>query len=217
MPKFCPNSSTEKQRLKRMLAFERKAKKQGFKSVSGVDEAGRGPLAGPLVAAACILPPGVLFHSVDDCKKLTPGLRDTLYTTLTEHPEVYFGVGVVDHALIDAINIYQATIQAMLQAIGALPKVPDLVLADAMQLPHLQIPCWKIIHGDQLSLSIAAASIIAKVTRDRLMDGYHEKWPQYGFKKHKGYGTPEHLKALEEMGPCPIHRTSFEPVKSQNY
>lgn len=205
----------EVKRLKRMLAFERKAKKLKFKAIAGVDEAGRGPLAGPVVAAACILPYGMLFHNVDDCKKLTPLEREELYNTLVSNPKVYFGVGIVDHTTIDSINIYQASIEAMLQAIAALPEVPDLILADAMQLPRLEMPCWKIIKGDQLSLSIAAASIIAKVTRDRLMINYHEQWPQYGFKQHKGYGTAAHLKALQAFGPCPIHRVSFEPVRLQ--
>ena len=203
----------EVKRLKRMLVYERKAKKEGFHCIVGVDEAGRGPLAGPVVAAACILPYGTLFRTVDDCKKLTALQREALYNTLTTDPKVSYAVGVMDHAVIDSINIYQATIEAMLQALQALPQA-DLVLADAMQLPRLQIPCWKIIKGDQLSLSIAAASIIAKVHRDRLMQKFHADFPHYGFNKHMGYSTPEHLRALERHGPCPIHRTSFAPVKN---
>lgn len=197
-----------------MLAYEKQARKQGFCTIAGIDEAGRGPLAGPVTAAACILPPRLNIKGINDSKQLTPAVRDSLYTQLTEHPDVKFGIGIIDINVIDAINIYQATIQAMLEAVRQLSTTPDYLLVDGLKLPHPTIPCEQIIKGDQLSLSIAAASIIAKVTRDRIMENYHVQWPEYGFDAHKGYATPQHLSALKSFGPCPIHRKSFEPVKS---
>jgi ribonuclease HII len=199
----------EKARLKSLYKYEKRAYSEGFQVIAGVDEAGRGPLAGPVVAAACILPKNFLLEGIDDSKKLTPAKRESLYQTLTTHPQIVYAIGILDHAAIDAINIYQATIQAMLKAIEGLSLRPDLLLVDGMGLPHAEIPSWKIIEGDALSLSIAAGSIIAKVTRDRMMEEYHRQWPEYGFKQHKGYGTPAHLQALEKHGPCPIHRRSF--------
>lgn len=201
-------------RLKKLLKYERKAQKEGFKVIAGVDEAGRGPLAGPVVAAACILPKNFMLPGINDSKQLTPEKRDTLYQALTTHPDVIYGVGVIDHARIDTINILKATIEAMLHAIAQLSRVPDILLVDGMALPQSQIPSWKLISGDALSLSIGAASIIAKVTRDRLMEEYHKEWPHYGFAQHKGYGTSNHLSAIEQHGPCPIHRRSFEPIKT---
>jgi ribonuclease HII len=199
-----------------LFEVERQAFSQGYTEVAGVDEAGRGPLAGPVVAAACILPPDhETFPYLNDSKQLSKELRETLYRDLTAHPEVKIGVGMASHEEIDEINIYQAALKAMRLAVQNLPALPKLLLIDGLLLPPYH--AWKIADGDALSLSIAAASVIAKVTRDRLMCEYHEKWPCYGFDKHKGYGTPAHLEALEEHGPCPIHRRSFAPVKSMMY
>jgi ribonuclease HII len=197
------------------MVFESEARKQGFSQIAGVDEAGRGPLAGPVVAAACLLPKGLLIADVDDSKKLTSSKRSELFKRLTEDKKIVYGVGVVSSDEVDRINIYQATIQAMLLAVAALHLLPDCLLVDGLNLPHPNIPVKKIIGGDGRSFSIAAASIIAKVKRDQLMLEFHEQWSQYGFDSHKGYGTPKHLEALDRHGPCPIHRRSFEPVKSR--
>lgn len=216
-PTICTDESVseeEKQRLEELNVYEKKARKQGFKCVAGIDEAGRGPLAGPVVAAACIIPPGVTFPGVNDSKKLTPKKRFELYQALTTHPKTIYAVGQIDSKEIDRINILQATIQAMLQAIAKLSCTPDLLLVDGLSLPHPFIKCQKIIGGDALSQSIAAASIIAKETRDRLMVEYHREWPEYGFDQHKGYGTAQHQDAIARYGACPIHRQTFEPLKS---
>lgn len=204
----------ERVRLQQMLRFEEEAYLEGYRSIAGIDEAGRGPLAGPVVAAACILPRGLLINGVNDSKQLTPAIREQLFERLTTDPSIVYGIGIIDSDQIDSLNIYQATIHAMWQAVNQLDPPPDCLLVDGMALSHKSLPCRKIIKGDQLSLSVAAASIIAKVTRDRLMREFHEKWPQYGFNRHKGYGVPNHLDALKQYGPCPIHRYSFEPVKS---
>lgn len=209
-----PLDLVEKKRLKALLKFENLARSKGFRSIAGIDEAGRGPLAGPVVAAACILPEKVFFAGVDDSKKLPSVIRKELFQKLTSHSKVYYGVGIVSHEVIDSINILQATIQAMLKALENLIVLPDLLLVDGMELTATHIPSWKIIQGDSLSKSIAAASIIAKVTRDQLMEEYHKKWPEYEFNQHKGYGTPKHLAALDKFGPSPIHRKSFSPVKN---
>lgn len=198
----------------KLLKIERDARKQGFLRVAGIDEAGRGPLAGPVVAAACIIPYGVFFPDVNDSKQVSPSLREKLFLRLTEDPSIVYAIGVVQPDVIDQINIARAAELAMLNACNALMPEPDLLLVDGVKLPHPQIPHWKIIKGDTLSHSIAAASIIAKVTRDRLMEELDLKWPEYGFKKHKGYGTAEHLEAIRIHGPCAIHRRSFAPLKS---
>lgn len=204
----------EKLRLQEMLMFEKEAYQQGYRILAGIDEAGRGPLAGPVVAAACILPKGLLIANVNDSKQLTPKTRERLFERLTTDSSIIFGVGIIESEEIDRINIYQATIRAMWQAVDQLATFPDCLLVDGMGLPHPVLPCKKIIKGDQLSQSIAAASIIAKETRDRLMRAYHQQWPLYGFDQHKGYGTAQHLEALDRFGPCPIHRRSFEPIKT---
>lgn len=206
--------ANEKKRLTRLSKYEKKAYKEGFKIIAGIDEAGRGPFAGPVVAAACILPPSFRLEGINDSKKMTPQKREKVFQTLTTHSEVCYGIGIIDHIQIDAINIYQASLQAMLQAINQLTIKPDLLLVDGLALRECPITAWKIIDGDALSISIGAASIIAKVTRDRLMNEYHLQWPEYGFQQHKGYSTALHLKAIETHGPCPIHRMSFEPLKS---
>ncbi len=192
-----------------MLKFENQAYAAGYHKVAGIDEAGRGPLAGPVVAAACRLPRDFDGTGIDDSKKLTERQREALYARITEDPRVSFGLGIIDAARIDQINILQATIEAMLHAASQVEH--DYLLVDGLALPNM--PCKKIIKGDQLSLSIAAASILAKVTRDRLMVEFDARWPEYGFAKHKGYGTLVHRQAIQQMGPCPIHRMTFAPLR----
>lgn len=198
----------DQQKFEEMLAYEKLAWQQGFLSLAGVDEAGRGPLAGPVVAAACILDPAWPILGLNDSKKLTPSGRNRLYHQILEHAAAW-QVGLASPATIDEINILQATCQAMRQAIQALDIKPDLLLIDAVRLEGTNLPVWPIIRGDGLSVSIAAASILAKVTRDRLMDEYDRQYPEYGFAQHKGYGTPQHYEALMKFGPCPIHRGTF--------
>jgi ribonuclease HII len=181
---------------------------------AGVDEAGRGPLAGPVVAGACILPKGARLPGLNDSKKLTPAARDRLYDLLQSNPDIHCAVGIIDVATIDRINIFQATIQAMIEAVNALPLTPDFLLVDGLSLPH-PIPSQKIIKGDELCRSIMAASILAKVTRDRIMLDFHARYPHYGFDSHKGYGTPQHLLALREHGRSPVHRLTFKGVRPQ--
>jgi ribonuclease HII len=205
----------ERLRLQQMVVYEEEAYQQGHRIIAGLDEAGRGPLAGPVVAAACILPRGLLIADVNDSKKLTPRIRERLFERLTTDSSIVYAVGMIEADEIDRLNIYQATIHAMWKAIDQLAILPDCLLVDGLGLPHPLLPCRKIIKGDQLSLSIAAASIIAKETRDRLMRAYHQQWPFYGFDQHKGYGTSQHLEALERHGPCPIHRHSFDPIKTR--
>lgn len=195
-----------------LLTYERNAFARGFKSIAGLDEAGRGPLAGPVYAVACLIEEGVEFPGINDSKLLTEKRREYFYERLTAHPQVKYGVGIVDNRHIDRINIYQATKLAMRRALNALKVLPDYILIDAIKLVYKKIPVVSIIQGDRKSQTIAAASIIAKVLRDRKMCEYHKKWPQYGFDHHKGYGTDEHLKALLEHGSCPIHRSSYKPV-----
>jgi len=202
----------EKERMESLWKHEREAREKGFLRVAGVDEAGRGPLAGPVVAAAAILPLEGLPAGINDSKKLTPAKRDELFEKIREKA-LAVGVGQASVAEIDELNIYRAAQLAMERAIGALGEKPDFLLTDAMPLPALKaIPQKPLVHGDALSLSIAAASIIAKVTRDRMMGELHRQYPVYGFEGHKGYGTEEHMRALETHGPCPEHRLSFGPV-----
>lgn len=202
----------ERKKLEALWHYEKEAALKGFKAVAGVDEAGRGPLAGPVVAAAVILPPNGALKGVDDSKKLTAAKRDELFSFI-QQTAVSFGVGQASVQEIDEINIYRASQLAMKRAIEALGVKPDFLLTDAMPLPALSaIPQKPLIHGDSLSSSIAAASILAKVTRDRMMEKMHEKYPQYGFDGHKGYGTEIHVAALKEHGACPEHRLTFGPV-----
>ncbi len=196
-----------------MIKFEKHARAKGFKTIAGIDEAGRGPLAGPVVACACIIPEGIFFPGINDSKQLSPKKREELFLKLTSHPDIFYGVAEISHLEIDIINIYQATINAMRKAVDNLKIIPDYLLVDGMKISYLNIESEKIIQGDTKSQSIAAASIIAKETRDRLMNEFHNMWPQYGFDQHKGYGTKKHLEALEKHGPCPIHRLSFSPLK----
>jgi ribonuclease HII len=192
--------------------FEQEARRRGYRRIAGIDEAGRGPLAGPVVAAAVILPVHVRLTGVDDSKQLSEAERERLYHAILEKA-VGVGVGSADAGEVDSLNILEASRLAMCRAIADLAPSPDYVLTDAVTLPAIRIPLRPIIKGDALSLSIAAASIIAKVTRDRLMAAYHETFPEYNFLSHKGYGTAEHRSMLARFGPCPIHRRTFAPVR----
>ena len=194
-------------RLEGMKEYERKYASCGF--ICGIDEAGRGPLAGPVVAAACILPTDCEILYLNDSKKLTEKRREELFVEIQEKA-VSFGVGIVSPAVIDKINILQATYEAMRQAVEKLSVRPDVFLNDAVVIPGIdESRQVKIIKGDAKSVSIAAASILAKVTRDHMMEEYDRLYPEYGFAKHKGYGTKAHLDAVREHGMCPIHRRSF--------
>ena len=181
--------------------------------IAGVDEAGRGPLAGPVVACAVILPRNYFHAEIDDSKKLTPTKRNSL-SNIIKQVAIAYQFGIVDSEKIDEINILQATRHAMNQSILNLLPIPEIVLIDAIQLNDLSIPQLSIIKGDTLSLSIAAASILAKVKRDEIMHEFHHTYPQYGFNMHKGYPTKMHRDRIREFGPCPIHRKTFKLLKS---
>ena len=193
--------------------FERELKAQGCRLIVGIDEAGRGPLAGPVVAAACRLPEDFSLEGLNDSKQLSEEEREGLFVAIQSAPGVDFGVGVAEVAEIDRINILRASFLAMHRALLQLNRQPEVILIDGHLAPSFGIPTIPLIKGDARCASIAAASILAKVTRDRLMVDLDKLYPQYGFKEHKGYATPEHLTALELFGPCAIHRKSFEPVK----
>jgi len=195
-----------------LLMYEKELWGKEFSCIAGIDEVGRGPLAGPVVAAAVILPGDLSILGIDDSKKLSVSKREKLFDEIQESA-ISVGIGIVEASLIDEMNILQATKLAMKQAIENLSVLPDHLLIDAVELP-LAIPQTKIIKGDSISLSIAAASIIAKVTRDRMMEEYEALYPGYGFARNAGYGTAEHLNGLREKGPCPIHRFSFAPVSN---
>ena len=191
------------------LQIETEVKLKGYKYVCGVDEAGRGPLAGPVCAAAVILPEDIYIEGLNDSKKLTEKKREALIDVIKEKA-IAWSVAFASVEEIEEVNILNATYLAMNRAIEGLSVKPDFALIDGNRVPtDIKVPCKTVIKGDALSCSIAAASIIAKVTRDRLMDEYDEKYPQYGFLKHKGYGTAAHYKAVDEFGLCPIHRPSF--------
>ena len=196
----------ERARLEALSAYEREYAARG--ALAGIDEAGRGPLAGPVVAAAVILDPEKEILWIDDSKKLSEAKREALYPEIMEKA-LSVGVGIVDAARIDEINILQATYEAMRQAISGLRVEPAMLLVDAVRIPGIAIPQLPIIKGDAKSISIGAASIIAKVTRDRLIREADALYPGYQFAKNKGYGTAEHIEALRRLGPCPIHRRSF--------
>jgi ribonuclease HII len=187
---------------------------RGYRLVAGVDEVGRGALAGPVVAAAVILPPGADFpwlRHVRDSKQLSPAQRERVFD-LVQRAGIPFGLGSAPHTAVDEVGIVRATRLAMARAIEALPRRPDYVLIDALSLPEVGLPQKGIIRGDQLSFSIACASIMAKVSRDREMRGLDGVYPGYGLARHKGYGTRQHLECLVRLGPCAIHRRSFAPV-----
>lgn len=195
-----------------LYQYEEQLEDLGIKYIAGVDEVGRGPLAGPVVVAAVILPLNLRIKGINDSKKLSLKKRNELYKIILNEA-LAVNVSFIDERVIDEINIYEATKKGMLEAISGLKIKPEHVLIDAMSLRELAIAHTSIIHGDALSASIGAASIIAKVTRDEYMDKMDIKYPNYGFKHHKGYCTKEHLEALEKYGPCEIHRKSFAPVK----
>jgi len=201
----------EERRLENMKKIERELYNEGIDLIAGVDEVGRGPLAGPVVAASVILPKDFSIPRINDSKKLSAKQREQLYEEIMERA-IAVGIGVVSNEEIDRLNIYQATQKAMVQAIENLSVTPEFLLIDALEIPVF-IPQQKIIKGDEKSISIASASIVAKVYRDRLMAEYSRKYPHFHFEKNAGYGTKEHLEALERYGPCPIHRKSFSPVK----
>ncbi len=190
------------------LLYEREAQNNGYNAVCGVDEAGRGPLAGPVFAAAVILPQGLVIEGIDDSKKLSEKKREALYDEI-KSLAVAFNVAFATEKEIDEVNILNATFLAMKRAVDGLSLRPDLVLADGNRAPDLRLPTKTIVKGDSLSASIAAASILAKVERDRLMKKLSEKYPNYGLEKHKGYGTKMHVEAIKRYGPAEIHRKSF--------
>lgn len=196
----------EQLRLEKMLEYERKYKE--YPLICGIDEAGRGPLAGPVVAAAVILPKECKIRYLNDSKQLSAAKREELFQVIMD-TAITTGIGIISPARIDEINILQATYEAMRTAVSKLSKQPDLLLNDAVTIPMVSTPQVPIIKGDAKSMSIAAASILAKVTRDRMMMEYDEMMPEYGFASHKGYGSSAHIAALKKYGPSPIHRKSF--------
>jgi ribonuclease HII len=192
--------------------YEKKLRATGVARIAGIDEAGRGALAGPVVAAAVVLPEKFRHRRLNDSKQLGPELREEIYSDLVSNPDIIWTVGMIDSIEIDRINILRASHQAMRLAIVALTGPPEHALIDGLPVIPFPFPQTAIIDGDCISLSIAAASVIAKVTRDRMMRDFCAQFPQYCFDQHKGYGTELHLLKLHEFGPCPIHRRSFEPV-----
>ena len=194
-----------------LYEFETKASHQGFNNIAGIDEAGRGPLAGPVVAAAVILLSKINIPDLNDSKKLSPKKREELFPKIQEM-SVAYSVAAIDQEVIDEINILQAARLAMKKAVEKLKITPGLLLIDGNQKIDSNLNQWAIVKGDSRSLTIAAASVLAKVTRDRIMDDYHKLYPQYGFDRHKGYGTKLHRNLIQEHGPCPIHRKTFKGV-----
>ena len=198
----------ERARILQMKKFEMYYSNLGYDIICGIDEAGRGPLAGPVCASAVILPKDEEILYLNDSKKLSEKKRDELFDVIREKA-VSIGTGLVDAERIDDINILQATYEAMRKAVNMLDPMPDILLNDAVRIPEVNIHQVPIVKGDAKSVTIAAASIIAKVTRDRLMAEYDEKYPEYGFARHKGYGTAAHIEAIRKYGPCPIHKMTF--------
>ena len=199
-------------RLEKMLAYEKELYAQGIDLIAGVDEVGRGPLAGPVVAAAVILPKACKIPGLNDSKKIPKSKHKAIYEAVLQNA-IAIGIGIKDNQVIDQVNIYEATKLAMMEAIGQLEPQPQHLLIDAMRL-DLPISQTSIIKGDANSLSIAAASIVAKVTRDQMMEEFDREYPGYDFAQNAGYGTAKHLAGLEQLGVTPIHRRSFEPIKS---
>ena len=202
----------EDARLEGMLAYEKELYGKGIQLIAGVDEVGRGPLAGPVVAAAVILPQACKISGLNDSKKIPKSKHKKIYEAVLKNA-IAVGIGVKDNQVIDQVNIYEATRLAMIEAIGQLDPKPQHLLIDAMKL-DLPISQTSIIKGDANSLSIAAASIVAKVTRDQMMETYDQEYPGYDFAQNAGYGTAKHLAGLQKLGITPIHRRSFEPIKS---
>ncbi|QQZ07966.1 ribonuclease HII [Heyndrickxia vini] len=201
-----------RKKFDQMMKYETKIKQQGFKYIAGIDEVGRGPLAGPVIAAAVILPEHFYLEGLNDSKQLSEKKRDEFYTIIMKEA-VAVGTGIITAQEIDKVNIYEATKKAMIAAISDLQTMPDYCLIDAMKLT-IPIPQTAIIKGDASSVSIAAASVVAKVTRDRLMKRYADEYPNYLFDKNMGYGTNEHIQAIQKYGPCSIHRKTFAPIKN---
>lgn len=195
-----------------LWTFEKKAREKGFSRIAGIDEAGRGPLAGPVVSAAVLLPTSFPVSGITDSKKLTPKKRAYLYEKIYDHA-VSIGIGIVDPVEIDRINILKASLLSMAMSAENLTPQPDCLLIDGKFQILSDLPQEAITRGDEQSISIAAASIIAKVTRDRIMERYHQEYPQFGFSRHKGYPTKAHREAIKKFGCCPIHRRSFKGVK----
>lgn len=200
----------EEQRLIELKKIENELyNTKNLEYICGIDEAGRGPLAGPVVVAACIMPKDSMIEGVNDSKKVSEKKREALYEIITKEA-ISYGVGIIDHKEIDRINILNATKEGLTMAVKELNPKPNLIIVDALtKIDTMGIPYESIIKGDAKCYSISCASIIAKVTRDRIMRQWDEVFPQYGFSKHKGYGTAEHIKALKEYGPSPIHRKTF--------
>ena len=203
--------SAKREASLRLLQHDRNFLTQGFQSLAGVDEAGRGPLAGPVVASAVIVRDFSFSCRVDDSKKMSATAREAAFEEILG--KCFVGIGVVESEVIDKINIYQASLRAMEEAVMKLKRAPDCILIDGPKTPKLPFKQFPIVDGDALSFSIACASVAAKVIRDRMMNYYDVLYPEYGFKKHKGYGTADHLEALRKNGPCKIHRRSFGPVR----
>lgn len=203
----------EFERLKSLCLYEDEFHKQGYNLIAGIDEAGRGPIAGPVLAGAVIFPDKVEILDINDSKKLSAKKREQLVIQIKE-TAICWSIGMATEEEIHNLNIRNATHLAMLRAGKNLDVKPNIFLVDGFIIPGLHFPQKAIVGGDAKSISIAAASIIAKVERDKIMDSYHEMYPQYGFNKHKGYGTKDHFNAILKYGPCPIHRKGFEPVKS---
>ncbi|NGX56979.1 MAG: Ribonuclease HII [Candidatus Anoxychlamydiales bacterium] len=203
----------ERNRIKKLHKIEKEIRALGHNVIAGVDEVGIGPLAGPVVSCACILPKSLYIDGINDSKKIPEEKRLKIYEELINHKDVIYSISIIDVNIIDQINIHQASLLAMKKAVLGLSINPEFLLFDGRKHPVVSTPFKAIIGGDALSISIAAASIIAKVTRDRIMQEYHDKFPMYDFLSHKGYGTSKHRKALIEHGPCEIHRKSFGPVK----
>jgi ribonuclease HII len=197
-----------------MDTFEKIAREDGYHIIAGVDEAGRGPLAGPVVAAAVVFPPGYSNPEINDSKKISPSRREKLFPVI-ENDALSIGMKVVEADIIDQVNILQASLQAMREAVLELSTSPDFLLVDGLHHIPIITPQKPLVRGDSLSVSIAAASIIAKVTRDRIMEMYHRQYPHYNFRKNKGYGTREHLNAIRQFGICKIHRQSFHVKNSK--
>jgi ribonuclease HII len=192
-----------------LLEYEKQARRAGYQKIAGIDEAGRGPLAGPVVIAACVLPEGLELCNIRDSKRLSQKQREYFYDLLQKNEEIVKAVVVIEPAIIDEINILQASLMGMVKAVARLIERPDYVLIDGNKAPLMDVPCETIVKGDTFSQSIMAAAILAKVTRDQIMKDYHQMWPEYGFDQHKGYPTLNHRVALQKFGACPIHRKSF--------
>lgn len=210
-PKF--DLAQERQRIKKLKIYENKAYQQGFQLVAGLDEVGRGPIAGPVMAAAVILPRDYFLPGVNDSKLVSPKKRLELASEIKK-AAVAWSIVAISSRMIDQNNILQCTREAMRICVTELQPQPDYLLIDAVKIPNLDINQYPLIKGDSLSISIACASILAKVERDAVMESYDRLYPGYGFVHHKGYATREHCLALEEKGPCAIHRSTFEPVKT---